>query len=208
MHAAAERAITEPLEETPVRFDAEVVRRDRRAGRRPPVLPSEACLLRVRCGEQWARLAGRVCRSRSNAPSLRSARRSSPRGGRRCPQSSARSWPLSPRRTPPTIRRDRGGGGASWCPAATRQALRRLAATATSTGCDGMRGRYAVSDRLFRRYLSCRRVTGERSRRTAVRPRRSASIDCSLGLVPYPSPGDGSRSPRGPVIPSAGGATA
>jgi len=39
-------------------------------------------------------------------------------------------------------------------PAATRQALRRLAARGhIDRVANGMRGRYAVNDRLFRRYL-------------------------------------------------------
>ena len=80
----------EPLAETPVRFDPEVVRRSS---------SSPAAARTTFRSSPTSRLMRRSTASRrpslpspSSAPSPRSARRSLPRDGRRCPQSSARSW--------------------------------------------------------------------------------------------------------------------
>jgi len=90
----ATRAIIEPVEETMVRFDPEVVAEIvDLAGGRPYYLQKLGYFAFD------AAVDGRVTRAEfavaSSAHSPRSARRSSPLGGRGCPRSTARSSPLS-----------------------------------------------------------------------------------------------------------------
>ena len=153
--AAAERAITEPLADTPVRFDAEVVGQIvELSGGRPYYLQKlayhafDAAENRRVSPAEFAVAFERAFASVSQEIFA----------GRWAAMSSIERQVVgvAARSTEPRpsgeIEAEAALRGVQ--PPTTRQALRRLAAHGhVDRVSDGMRGRYAVTDRLFRRYL-------------------------------------------------------
>ena len=154
--AAADGGDHEPLDGDAVRFDDEVVAEIvELSGGRPYYLQKLAYFAFDAATVDASRR--RSLQSPSSAPSPRSARRSLPR------RWAAMSADRAPgRRRVVALGTSRRPSGEIEAEAAPRDRNRRrpvrrfvdLPLTATSTGlANGQRGRYAVSDRLFRRYL-------------------------------------------------------